>query len=269
MSAHFAGWDRRTLDLALDEVTLGLSEEERAELRSRAGAHELEALEHAVAELNLAGLGELEAAPAELMRRISADASAHFDFETAAPVARPVGARARRFSLWSAAGWVAAAVVLACFVLDRSGAWTRAPADLRERLLASAAGLVRAPWTPTADPLAGALSGDVVWSSERQEGYMRFRSLAPNDPERNQYQLWVFDSTRSDWEAQPVDGGVFDVGPGEEVVVPVDAKLEVRKAALFALTLEAPGGVVVSSRQHLLATASPDPPAEQSGSRPR
>ena len=122
--------------------------------------------------------------------------------------------------------------------------------------MASASDLVRAPWKASADPLAGQLSGDVVWSSARQEGYLRLKALAPNDRKRAQYQLWIFDPTRDDWEAKPVDGGVFDVAAGGEVVITIEAKLAVRKAALFAVTLEVPGGVVVSKREHLLATAS-------------
>ena len=86
---------------------------------------------------------------------------------------------------------------------------------------------------------------------------MRFRGLAPNDPTERQYQLWIFDPSRSDWEAEPVDGGVFDVGAGGEVVVPIDAKLAVAETALFAVTLEVPGGVVVSDRERLVLTASP------------
>lgn len=243
MSGRFAGWDERTLELAQVEYTTGLPEAQSVELRARASAHDLEAFELAIAELSLAGLGALEAPPAALMRRLEADARAH--------VRKP-----RRRWLASS-GWLVAASLLVALALYR---WTNRPlnpATLRDRLLASAGDLVRASWSPTQDPLAGKLSGDVLWSSARQEGYMRFRSLASNDSRRSQYQLWIFDSTRADWQVKPVDGGVFDVSPGEEIVIPIAAKLEVRRAALFAVTLEAPGGVVVSEREHLLAMATP------------
>jgi anti-sigma-K factor RskA len=243
MSGRFASWDERTLELAQEEFTTGLPAAQHAELRARAAEQDLEAFELAIAELNLAGLGELENPPAALMRRLEADARAQ--------VRKPQ-------NRWRASsGWLVAASLLVALALY---GWTNraaSPAKLRERLLASAPDLVRAPWSPTQDPLAGKLSGDVLWSSARQEGYMRFRSLASNDPKRQQFQLWIFDSTRADWQAKPVDGGVFDVGPGEEIVVPIAAKLEVRRAALFAVTLEAPGGVVVSEREHLLAMATP------------
>ncbi len=266
MSAHFAGWDRRTLELALDEVSFGLAPEDRRELLTRADAASLEALELANAELNVAALGELEAPPAELTRRIAADANAWVASRAAPAPARhpavPVApVRPARVPLWAAAGWIAAALVFALFAFERLRARSENPSGdpsaRRAELVASAADLVRATWQASADPLAGNVSGEVVWSRLRQEGYMSFRSLPPNDPRRSQYQLWIFDSTRADWEAKPVDGGVFDVGPGEEVIVPIAAKLQVHDAALFAITLEAPGGVVVSNREHLLATAKP------------
>jgi hypothetical protein len=256
--AHFAGWDARTLALALDEVTLGLAPAERAELLARTAPRDLEALELAVAELNVAALVELEAPPAALLGRLAADARACAPAAGPGTVAPPRVAPPRaRLAPWAMAGWLAAAVLLAVLAIQRLAARPADPSTRRERLLASASDVVRAAWQATTDPLAGGVSGEVVWSSARQEGYMSFRSLPPNDPARQQYQLWIFDPTRADWEAKPVDGGVFDVGPDPEVVVPIDAKLDVRQAALFALTLEAPGGVVVSAREHLLATAKP------------
>lgn len=84
---------------------------------------------------------------------------------------------------------------------------------------------------------------------------MRFRSLAVNDPTKEQYQLWIFDKNQS--EATPIDGGVFDITESD-AVVPIDAKLRVNDAYLFAVTIEKPGGVVVSSRERLplLATVN-------------
>jgi hypothetical protein len=255
VSARFAGWEERTFALALDEVTVGLEREERVELHSRVRTRDLEELELAIAELHVAALGELESPPAELMRRISDDAHAWLDASKSQPPAVPL--RRARAPFWAAAGWLAAALVLAMLVLERVRSRPLDPAERREQLLAHASDLVRAPWKPSGDPLAGGVTGEVVWSRSRQEGYMTLRSLPPNDPARNQYQLWIFDRTRPDWEAKPIDGGVFDVGASDEVIVPIDAKLEVRQAALFAVTLEPPGGVVVSAREHLLATATP------------
>ncbi|MEM9493444.1 MAG: hypothetical protein AAGC55_30125, partial [Myxococcota bacterium] len=86
----------------------------------------------------------------------------------------------------------------------------------------------------------------------------RIRGLAANNVKRLQYQLWIFDPARD--ERYPVDGGVFDIpDAADEVVVPIDAKLAVAAPNLFAITVEPPGGVVVSSRERivLLAQATP------------
>jgi len=125
-------------------------------------------------------------------------------------------------------------------------------AGQRKAELESTAGdLRRVAWTPTDHPLGTNVTGEVVWSDLAQEGYMTFRGLAWNDPTQRQYQLWVFDSGRS--AERPVDGGVFDVpASASEVIIPIDAKLRVDEATLFAITLERPGGVVVSSREDLV-----------------
>lgn len=125
----------------------------------------------------------------------------------------------------------------------------------RNALLSSADDVVQIAWAPQEDPALdeteGEAWGDVVWSDARQEGYMRFRGLAANDPTVEQYQLWVFDAERDD--KYPVDGGVFDIpaGTGDEAIVPIRATLPVSKAVLFAITVEKPGGVVVSDRSRL------------------
>jgi hypothetical protein len=281
MSPHFANWDERTRALALDELSFGLSAAERDELRARITAHELEELELAIAELHVAALGELEAPPAEVQQRVFAAARARMEARAsgAGGAARPASAPALRAApaasatradqgaaspptrIRSARGWrpvlALAALVLAVLFVERWRARPLDPAQRRERLIARASDLVRASWARSDDPLALQLEGELVWSPSLQEGYMSFRGLPANDPRLHQYQLWIFDATRADWEAKPVDGGVFDAAAGDVSIVPIDAKLEVRSAALFALTLEAPGGVVVSTREQLLATAKP------------
>jgi hypothetical protein len=101
-----------------------------------------------------------------------------------------------------------------------------------------------------------AITGDVVWSDARQEGYLRFRGLPANDPKRYQYQLWIFDAGRD--ERFPVDGGVFDIArvtADGDVIVPIRAKLPVGRPGLFAVTRERPGGVVVSDRKEIACLA--------------
>ena len=92
--------------------------------------------------------------------------------------------------------------------------------------------------------------GEVAWSDDLQQGYMTFTGLKPNDPTKEQYQLWIFDKNRD--EKYPVDGGVFDVDQETgETIVMIDQKIKVDTATLFAITVEKPGGVVVSSRERL------------------
>lgn len=132
---------------------------------------------------------------------------------------------------------------------------TPTPSEARARLLATAADVTTLAWTATEDPAAQGASGDVVWSPSLQQGFMRFVGLAVNDPTQRQYQLWIFDKDRD--QAFPVDGGVFDITPAGEVIVPITAKLPVGKPVLFAVTVERPGGVVVSKRERIVVTAAP------------
>jgi anti-sigma-K factor RskA len=104
----------------------------------------------------------------------------------------------------------------------------------------------------TKDPAAKGVTADVVWDPVTQKGYAHFAGLATNDPHVQQYQLWIFDGTRD--KRYPVDGGVFDVPANSaEVVIPIRATLPIRKAAAFAVTVEKPGGVVVSGLGHVVA----------------
>ena len=94
----------------------------------------------------------------------------------------------------------------------------------------------------------------MVWDANRQEGYLRFTGLRRNDPALEQYQLWIFDGRRD--ARYPIDGGVFDSGNQEqEVVIPIRAALPVGSPQLFAVTLEKPGGVVVSDRRRVVVVA--------------
>ena len=103
----------------------------------------------------------------------------------------------------------------------------------------------------TKDPAAAGVSGDVVWDPVSQRGFLHFVGLAANDPALRQYQLWIFDGGRD--QRYPVDGGVFDVpANATELVIPIRAALPVLSAKAFAVTVEKPGGVVVSGRQHVV-----------------
>jgi hypothetical protein len=126
--------------------------------------------------------------------------------------------------------------------------------EARAKLLAEAKDVVRTAWGETGDQAGKGETGEVVWSNERQEGYMTFRAVAANDPKATQYQLWIFDAERD--ERYPVDGGVFDVDTSKgEVTIPISAKVAVGKPTLFAVTVEKPGGVVVSKRERIVVAA--------------
>jgi hypothetical protein len=159
--------------------------------------------------------------------------------------------------------WVVAAVCMALTVLTLVSTRpiepvkevSRDAAQLRAELISAAKDLVQVMWADGPTPISGA-GGDVVWSPSQQQGFMRFRGLTVNTPTVEQYQLWIFDKNQS--EQTPIDGGVFDIDSDQEVIIPIQAKLRVREAYLFAITIEKPGGVVVSSRERLPLLAAVD-----------
>lgn len=97
------------------------------------------------------------------------------------------------------------------------------------------------------------MTGNVVWSDELQEGYMTLTNLPANDPASKQYQLWIVDPDRDE---KPVDGGVFDI-PAHvtTAVIPIRNPLAVTDPKAFVITLEQPGGVVVSKQEIVVALA--------------
>jgi anti-sigma-K factor RskA len=160
---------------------------------------------------------------------------------TSVPGAVP--ARANRAAAWS--GWaVAAGLALALAGVLGTGSGPADTTALPDRAaLLAAADTLRAEFAGSGGRYA-AVTGDVVWSDRHQSGYLRFANLPVNDRSVAQYQLWIIDPDR---DQHPVDGGVFDVTASGEVVIPVQAKLAVDRPTTFAITLEKPGGVVVSS----------------------
>ena len=98
-----------------------------------------------------------------------------------------------------------------------------------------------------------AAAGDVVWSDSMQEGYVRVSGVPKNDKNAYTYQLWIFDETQD--PKTPIDGGTFDVNEDGEVVIPIDARLKTRNPKAFAITMEKPGGVVVSKQEKVPAMA--------------
>lgn len=175
-------------------------------------------------------------------------------------------------SPWIASPWVgwcvAASLAFVCGWLwitkpkddgKASVASVNSPADAAA-WIASHPSAIQLAWD-IKDPLlvrsgGGQDAGIIAWDAVSQTGFMRLNRLPVNDPSVQQYQLWIIDPERDD---APIDGGVFDITQSGESYIPIDARLKVLSPAGFAVTIEKPGGVVVSdqSRLPLLALLSP------------
>ena len=255
----------RIEELLVQRVAGEITPDEERELAHRlasAPAADPAGWEQAAAELTAALVGESgveEEMPARLGSAVVSQGRAVVSGSGSAPSADIIDiATRRRPRLPSWAGWaVAAAAVLAIVVLPTRVGERAQPvtvAELRDSLTSTDANVLQLAWTTTEDESATRASGDVVWSARDQAGVMRIRGLRPNNPTQSQYQLWIFDATRDD--RFPVDGGVFDIPLGtDEVLVPIDARLPVGEATLFAVTVERPGGVVVSDRERVALVA--------------
>ena len=167
--------------------------------------------------------------------------------------------RAPRGNINTWIGWSVAAALLIALVVNQSGfrgtLETPASSIARQRvdLLNETRDAIQVPWQETADFQGAGIDGDVVWSNSTQQGFLRLAGLPANDPAISQYQLWIVDPDR---DANPVDGGVFDVASNDgETIIRIDAKLNVKSPAAFAVTREKPGGVVVSAGPLLIVAA--------------
>ena len=275
--------DEAMVDLLIKQVTEGLSPDEQRALdvvdSAVASAH-LRDLERAAAAVALAGSAPTQPLPPALAERLARQANDHFaahagaggqpaDLAAARAAAAPVPRTAVRSGAY---GWFAAAACLVLAVI----AWNRPPppappmvtipppapvippppappsaAEQRAELLAKSDS-IKIVLGATKDPAAAGVTGDVVWDPVTQRGFAHFVGLAPNDPALHQYQLWIFDGGRD--KRYPVDGGVFDMPQAAtELIIPIHAALPVLSAKAFAVTVEKPGGVVVSGREHVVA----------------
>lgn len=250
----------------MKRALVGLTPDEAAALQGSPEESD-ESFELAVAALDLATLPE-EPMPAVVAARLRADAARSFSVQT--DVRKPARTSAPRPRALAPFLWAAAATLL----LAAGGVWWAAlrppqivyipvtpsvprpptPTEARAKFLADHGDVRKIAWTATSDPTGRSASGDVVWSPSAQRGYMRFVGIVPNDKAKFQYQLWIFDKARD--ARYPVDGGVFDVPAAGEVIVPITARLPIDAPTLFAVTVEAPGGVVVSDRKRIVVTAS-------------
>ena len=270
-----ANTDEIMLDLLCKKAVYGLTEQEErqlAELQRDAGvADDSPSFERAVAAINLAALGTQEEMPDSLHQRILADAAVHLP-----PVPRETAAVSSPAKETPGGGWfgwlgwafaAAASIILAINLYTTRGPQPivqapppptptpeerLTPQQMRQRLLDSAPDVARGIWG-AGNVKEVVPTGDIVWSDSRQAGYMRLKGLPINDPGQTTYQLWIFDETQSD--KTPIDGGTFNVSSEGEIIVPITAKLSPRNTKMYAITVEKPGGVVVSDRSKIVALA--------------
>lgn len=283
MSAAHPEQDRLA-ELLAQQALFGLNDHERRELTvliHETPGVDREAFERMAAGLEVAGLTgiPIPGLPDSLVERVrSASERVNLDSLSSSGVASPIdrGSEAGLpfppatfpgqapdagfgiLSLVAVTGWVAAASLFVAVMFPQ---WFRAPiegarmspTEARDRWVADHADLIRLPWQATADQWATTAAGEIVWSSRDQSGFLTVRGLTPNNPTEHQYQLWIVDGDRK----HPVDGGVFDIpSTAVEVVIPFDAKLAVATPTLFAVTVERPGGVVVSDQERVVLAAS-------------
>ena len=257
-------------ELLADRAMEGLSLDEERELdrlSTEAGDADDEAFDRSAAAADLAlGPQRFEPMPNELRNKIAASriasqqASERPVLRSIPPdsgpgALRPATSQRPPFVLWS--GWVAAiaASLVALFVTRPNSEPPVAPPPNIVDEVMGAKDTIKVVWKSTDDPDGKRVHGEIMWCNSMQKGFMRLAGLPKNDPTKHQYQLWIFCKQRDD--RYPVDGGVFDVDTTTgDVIVPFNAKLEIGAPKMFAVTLEKPGGVVVSGREHIVALAS-------------
>ena len=271
--------EERLLDLLCKQVSEGLSADEQNELsdleRTIDSPVDMNSLEMTAAAIAMSSVRNDEPLPNRLKSGILARADEYFAEQNtaSAPAVRPLVENEKTaIPIWGWLGWAATAAasiaLVATFLFNQQRISTmqaqidemRRPApaapsmaEKRDQMLREARDITRAEWTKGNVKEMESVSGEVVWSDEKQMGYMTFRGLPPNDPNREAYQLWIFE--QANLEAHPKDGGVFNVAENGEVIVPIEAKLKTISPKAFAITVEKPGGVVVSSREKIAALA--------------
>ncbi len=273
--------DELMLDLLSKKAAEGLDPQEQRQLDELIAVSgiEDESFEMAAAAISMIDLKTNEPIPEHLQAKILADAERIFDTPKTTTAGRAsrdlsddVPGDPSKASFWtwnwvSGLGWAAAAA--ACLALGINVWTTRfapppiaekppieeklTPAQMRQRLIDAGGDIIQARWTVGNDKSVKEISGDIVWSDAKQAGYMRFRGLPVNDRGKQTYQLWIFDETQD--EKTPIDGGTFDIGSDGDVIIPINAKLKASKPKMFAVTVEKPGGVVVSKRDKVAALA--------------
>ena len=265
--------DEATMDLLIKQVIEGLSPaEERAldVLDSAVASAHARDLERAAAAITLAGTTAAEPLPRVLRERIEAEARAFFASAAGVPPRPapesvspqpgqipPRGAQTRRGAWAGGAGWWAAA---ACLVLAVAG-WLRSPSHVAPTLAEQRAALIARPdsvkinFGATKEPAAAGVSGDVVWDPAHAARLHPLRRVC-RPTIRSCSNTRSGSSTPSATSATRSTAAFSTFPPMAAEVHRADpGGIPVRAAKAFAVTIEKPGGVVVSAREHIVALA--------------
>jgi anti-sigma-K factor RskA len=274
----------RMLELLSDKAIFGLSDTELAEfeeLQKKFPDFQDDSPELTAAAIGMLNLDTSEPLPAHLRSKIIADAEQYF---TAQKPQNPVSEAAfkreeelqKTFSFepepqksvrhWL--GWAVAAV--ACLILVINIYTTRfSPTEIiqttptptlreeltiaeqREQFLTTVKDVIRTNWTDFDPKQPKNVQGEIVWSNSAQKGFVTFRGLPVNDKTKETYQLWIFDKNRKN----PVSAGVFDVTETGEIIVPLNAALQIQEPVMFGVTAEKPGGDMIPNLKNVMAVA--------------
>lgn len=278
----------RLLELLADQTIFGLSGEEMTELEQlKKEFPEWDkdlSLELTAAAIGLSNLEMTDELPANLRTKIFANADEYFNqfTESSEIVNSPSQIETDdgeefqktfefepRRPVWQWLGWAFAAAACVALAVNL---WTTRPQtevvrnqppvqsptpklsaeQERTQLLSVASDTVK---IPLSDPKnAKEVLGEMVWSNTLQKGYARFSNLPANDINKETYQLWIIDEEQNP-KNPAISGGVFNIAATGEVVIPIDPQVMVRKPKVIAVTVEKPGGVVVSAQEKVVAFA--------------
>lgn len=272
------------LDLLCKQAIYGLNEQETKQLKQlEYDRQESDSIELTVASLGLIDLNTNESMPAHLQAKLLAKAKGHFGKQDSnktdpamlavVPMREVVTHEAAK-PWFGWLGWAAAATACVALAISLLSPRTQtdvalkptpsptqeeqlSPAQKRQRLIETSGQIVTAQWGKGNITELENVTGDVVWSEAKQNGYVRLNGLPKNDVSKETYQLWIVAENQD--PKTPIDGGTFDVNSDGEVIIPIDVRLRTLGPKAFAVTIEKPGGVVVSKQKRVAALAPVKP----------
>lgn len=276
----------KMLDLLILKATGGITKEESEQLIKLEEMYsEFKddiSFELAAAAISLVDLSAEEQMPAHLQARILADAERFYGSpETEIKTLKDSGGEQEeefqktfdfepKRSIWQSLGWLVAAFTCIALAVVLWNDYRRpkpevvqnpppqitptptpALGEQRQQLIASMPDVAQKNWSDFDPKKPLNVEGDVVWSNTAQKGFLRFKNLPINDKARETYQIWIFDETQKN----PVSAGVFDANENGEIIVPMNAAIKVSKPTMVGITVEKPGGVMVSGLEKVMAVA--------------